>query len=70
MKFGNEFWLILFREYISPKLFAVPLPQVNSFKNYIPLFFLDTCSESPGSLETGEDDRARSSDASACILCD
>ncbi len=27
MKFGNEFWLILFREYISPKLFAV-----NSFQ--------------------------------------
>jgi hypothetical protein len=23
MKFGNEFWLILSREYISPKLFAV-----------------------------------------------
>jgi hypothetical protein len=23
MKFGNDFWLILFREYISPKLFAV-----------------------------------------------
>ncbi len=23
MKFGNEFWLILFQEYISPKLFAV-----------------------------------------------
>jgi hypothetical protein len=23
MKFVNEFWLILFREYISPKLFAV-----------------------------------------------
>ncbi len=23
MKFGNEFWLILFREYIVPKLFAV-----------------------------------------------
>ncbi len=23
MKFGKEFWLILFREYISPKLFAV-----------------------------------------------
>ncbi len=23
MKFGNEFWLILFWEYISPKLFAV-----------------------------------------------
>ena len=23
MKFGNEFWLILFREYISPNLFAV-----------------------------------------------
>ncbi len=23
MKFGNEFWLIFFREYISPKLFAV-----------------------------------------------
>ncbi len=23
MKLGNEFWLILFREYISPKLFAV-----------------------------------------------
>jgi hypothetical protein len=23
MKFGNEFWLILVREYISPKLFAV-----------------------------------------------
>ncbi len=22
MKFGNEFWLILFREYKSPKLFA------------------------------------------------
>jgi hypothetical protein len=25
MKFGNEFWLILFREYISPNLFAVLL---------------------------------------------
>jgi hypothetical protein len=23
MKYGSEFWLILFREYISPKLFAV-----------------------------------------------
>ena len=23
MKFGNEFWLILIREYIIPKLFAV-----------------------------------------------
>ncbi len=23
MKFGNEFWLILFQEYISPKIFAV-----------------------------------------------
>jgi hypothetical protein len=23
MKLGNEFWLILFREYISPNLFAV-----------------------------------------------
>ncbi len=23
MEFGNEFWLVLFREYISPKLFAV-----------------------------------------------
>jgi hypothetical protein len=23
MKFGNELWLILFREYISPNLFAV-----------------------------------------------
>ncbi len=23
MKFGNEFWIILFREYISPKLFAM-----------------------------------------------
>ncbi len=23
MKFGNEFWLILFRDHISPKLFAV-----------------------------------------------
>jgi hypothetical protein len=23
VKFGNEFWLILFQEYISPKLFAV-----------------------------------------------
>jgi hypothetical protein len=23
IKLGNEFWLILFREYISPKLFAV-----------------------------------------------
>jgi hypothetical protein len=23
MKFGNEFWQILFREYITPKLFAV-----------------------------------------------
>jgi hypothetical protein len=23
MKFGNEFWLILSREYISPNLFAV-----------------------------------------------
>ncbi len=23
LKFGNEFWLILFQEYISPKLFAL-----------------------------------------------
>jgi hypothetical protein len=23
IKFGNEFWLILFREHISPKLFAM-----------------------------------------------
>jgi hypothetical protein len=31
MKFGNEFWLILFREYISPNLFAVWLiPPVRS----------------------------------------
>jgi hypothetical protein len=28
MKFGNEFWLILFQEYISPKLFAVYRLQV------------------------------------------
>jgi hypothetical protein len=30
MKFGNEFWLILFREYISPNLFAVCTPVVNT----------------------------------------
>ncbi len=29
MKFGNEFWLILSREYISPKLFAVRDQMVN-----------------------------------------
>jgi hypothetical protein len=27
MKFGNEFWLILFWEYISPNLFAVRFVQ-------------------------------------------
>ncbi len=27
MKLGNEFWLILFWEYISPKFFAVFLPS-------------------------------------------
>jgi hypothetical protein len=40
MKFGNEFWLILFREYISPKLFAVggdgitlqDLPNIDEIK--------------------------------------
>jgi hypothetical protein len=30
MKFGNEVWLILFREYISPKLFAVHCADVRS----------------------------------------
>jgi hypothetical protein len=30
MKFGNEFWLILFREYISPNLFAVQTEQLVS----------------------------------------
>jgi hypothetical protein len=36
MKFGNEFWLILFREYISPNLFAVRVHkyvQYQSLKN-------------------------------------
>jgi hypothetical protein len=28
MKFGNEFWQILFQEYISPKLFEVCLPSL------------------------------------------
>ncbi len=28
MKFGNKFWLILFREYISPELFAVRMKKV------------------------------------------
>jgi hypothetical protein len=28
MKFGNEFWLILFQDYISPKLFAVQQPTL------------------------------------------
>jgi hypothetical protein len=27
IKLGNEFWLILFGEYISPKLFAVWYPD-------------------------------------------
>jgi hypothetical protein len=31
MKFGNEFWLILFREYISPKLFAVGVVMMRMF---------------------------------------
>jgi hypothetical protein len=26
MKFGNEFWLVLFQELIIPKLFAVNKP--------------------------------------------
>jgi hypothetical protein len=30
MTFGNEFWLILFWEYISPKLFAVHSPVAKS----------------------------------------
>jgi hypothetical protein len=32
MKFGNEFWLILFQEYINPKLFAV-LGQLYGFES-------------------------------------
>ncbi len=39
MKFGNEFWLILFQEYISPKLFAV---RVLDF-----IFFMGLMSGSP-----------------------
>ncbi len=47
MKFGNEFWLILFREYISPKLFAVwyhiltvaRLPTPLKFRYPLPLSF-------------------------------
>jgi hypothetical protein len=31
MKFGNEFWLILFREYVSQKLFAVYLHAQRTF---------------------------------------
>jgi hypothetical protein len=41
MKFGNKFWLVLFWEYIGPKLFAVlgngiqqlsiPQPSTQSF---------------------------------------
>ncbi len=31
VKFGNEFWLILFREYISPKLFVVYQQQTFVF---------------------------------------
>jgi hypothetical protein len=40
MKFGNEFWLILFREYISPKIFAVwaggPVRQPYAGVDFIP----------------------------------
>ncbi len=32
MKFGNEFWLILFQEDINPKLFAV-LGQLSGFES-------------------------------------
>jgi hypothetical protein len=35
MKFGNKFWLILFREHIIPKLFAVR-------DSHDPLFILET----------------------------
>jgi hypothetical protein len=31
MKFGIEFWLILFQEYINPKLFAVRYPPPRCF---------------------------------------
>jgi hypothetical protein len=63
--------MLSFPHYVEKRVVdSAIILQVSSFKNYITLFFLDTCSESPGSLETGEDDRARSSDASACILCD
>jgi hypothetical protein len=30
MKFGNEFWLIIFREYVSPKLYAVQYVQYST----------------------------------------
>jgi hypothetical protein len=42
MKFGNEFWLILFREYISPKLFAVCKPFWLKDLENKGLFFLQT----------------------------
>jgi hypothetical protein len=33
MKFGNEFWLILFWEYISPNLFAVRRKNKRGYRN-------------------------------------
>jgi hypothetical protein len=36
MKFGNEFWLILFWEHISPKLFAVC-----GFRNFLLAYTVD-----------------------------
>ncbi len=36
MKFGNEFWLILFQEYIIPNLFAVCEIFYLSAVNYDP----------------------------------
>jgi hypothetical protein len=38
MKFGNEFWLILFREHISPKLFAVHQLTCGRIRNFCPVF--------------------------------
>jgi hypothetical protein len=36
MKFGNEFWLILFREYISPNFFAVQAFSLQRLAESIP----------------------------------
>ncbi len=68
MKFGNEFWLIFFREYISPKLFAVWQTHVPG-RLTCPADSFARQTHFPGRLTCPEDSIARQTHLSGKLIC-